>query len=94
MEDEGDVVDLVSGQIVKNNGHVEQLEDEKDTIWDAMFPKSEEQQKLEKAAKTDSPQKMERPRKSLFEQLGMSESDEEDGDDKLKKKRRVSLWGE
>lgn len=103
VEDQGDVVDLASGTVVKNNGHLELLEDEEDTIWDSMFPVHKEGagDGDENGVAVSAP-----PTPSLLQQLGefQSESEEEeDGevkdrkgdeerDEKSVKKRRVSLW--
>lgn len=98
VEDQGDVVDLASGTIVKNNGHLELLEDEEDTIWDSMFPEHKEAGDDGNGVAVSAP-----PTPSLLQQLGefQSESEEEevDGrekdqetDDKSVKRRRVSLW--
>lgn len=99
VEDQGDVVDLASGTIVTNNGHLELLEDEEDTIWDSMFPEHKEAGGDDgNGAAVSAP-----PTPSLLQQLGefQSESEEEEvierekgkeRDDKSAKRRRVSLW--
>ncbi|KAG5363139.1 Protein SCM3 [Yarrowia sp. B02] len=83
VEDQGDVVDLASGRIVENNGHIELLEDEEDTIWDSMFPKQKEEDTEESTSRPPTP--------SLLQQLGEFHSDSEE-EEKTTKKRRISLW--
>lgn len=87
VQDQGDVVDIVNGTIVTNNGHIELLDDEEDTIWDAMFPK---EKRGDRGESRDSGSRD--PAPSLLQQLGVSDEEEEVKDEKSRKKRRVSLW--
>ncbi len=91
VEDQGDVVDLASGSIVKNNGHLELLEDEEETIWDCMFPIHKEGEGKGDEAAVSGP-----PTPSLLQQLGEFQSDSEDEveekEENTTKKRRISLW--